>query len=251
MMEGMKMATQGMIALQQQQEIVSNNLANVGTAGFRKDVMDVTSFSQIMDKQNAKQVGFLQTSGGMDVEGMLHTSTRTSHSQGSLKMTGSQFDMALDDNGKGFFTIQTPNGIRFTRNGAFRLATDGHLVTQDGSRVLGSKGPVKIDGKSFKVDDRGIISVDNKEVDRFLITEFDDPNRLKKEGTNNFAASDGFKISTDFSVKQGYIEMANVNIVREMVGMMQVMRTFEANQKVLNAQDGALKKSVNEVGKTG
>lgn len=250
MLDGMRMATQGMMSLQQEQEVISNNLANVGTAGFRKDEMDVTAFSQVMEKEMS-QVSYPSSTAGMDVQGMLHTNTRTSHVQGALKMTGSQFDMALDDNGKGFFTVQSNSGIRFTRNGSFRLSTDGFLVSQDGSRVLGQKGPIKLDGNEFKVNDRGIISVDGKEVDRFLITEFPDKKTLKKEGENNFVASDGFKISNDYSVKQGYQEMANVSVVREMTSMMQVMRAFEANQKVLQAQDGALRKSITEVGKTG
>jgi flagellar basal-body rod protein FlgG len=249
MMQGMKMATQGMMSLQQQQEVLSNNLANVGTAGFRKDVMEVSSFSQVLDTQ-MEQAGYMPVSGGMDIQGMLSVSTHTSNAQGALKMTGSSFDMALDDNGKGFFTVQSGNGIRFTRNGSFRLSTDGYLVSQDGSRVMGNKGPIRLDGKEFQVNDRGVISVNGREVDRFLITEFSDPKFLKKDGTNNFVGQEGFRVSNDFSVKQGYLEMANVNVVKEMVDMMQVMKAFEANQKVLQAQDNVLKKSVNEVGKT-
>lgn len=248
-MDGFKMATRGLLAMQQQQEVIANNLANVGTAGYRKDVMDVTAFSKVMEKE-AKPVGYMETSGGMDVKGMLYCSTRSSYAQGALKMTGNKFDMALDDNGKGYFTIKSQNGIRFTRNGSFRLSTDGHLVTQDGSKVMGTQGPIKVDGKNFKVTEQGVITVDGKEVDRFLITEFPDKSTLKKEGNNNFVAAKGFRISNNFSVKQGYLEMSNVNVVKEMVDMMQVMKAYEANQKVLQAKDQAYKKSVNEIGKT-
>lgn len=261
MMEGMKMATQGMMAMEQQQAVIATNLANVGTAGYRKEVMDVGAFSQVLERQmkSASPVslpgtakgGFLQVGGGMDVQGMLYTTTRTSYAQGALKMTGNPFDMALDDNGKGFFTTQGPDGIRFTRNGSFRLSTDGFLVTQDGSRVLGQKGPIRLEGKNFEVNDRGVITIEGKEVDRFLITEFTDKSGITKEGENKFAASEGFRISNDFSVKQGYMEMANVNAVKEMVDMMQTVKAYEASSKVLQAQDQALKKTVSEVGRTG
>lgn len=261
MLEGMRMANEGMLAMQQQQSIIANNLANVGTAGYRKEVMDVESFSSVMNKQ-MKRVGhvdlpgksaggFLQVSGGMDVQGMLYTSTRTSYSQGSLKMTGNKFDLALDDNGKGFFTLRTKEGIQFTRNGSFRLSTDGHLVTADGSRLMGQKGPIKISGTDFDVTNNGVIKVGDKEIDRLLITEFPDKSNVSKYGESNFQAEDGFRVSNNFQVKQGYLEMANVNSVREMVDMMRTMRAFEANQKVLQAEDQALRKSANEIGKTG
>ena len=261
MMDGMKMATQGMMSMQQQHEMIANNLANVGTAGYRKEVMDVESFSAVIEKQ-MKQVGnielpgkpaggFLQVSGGMDMKGMLYTSSRTSNAQGSLKMTGNQFDMALDDNGKGFFTIQGKDGISFSRNGSFRLGTDGFLVTADGSKVLGQKGPIKLQGTEFQVTNEGVVKVGEKEIDRLLITEFTDQSALQKHGDNKFKANGGFRVSTDFRVKQGYLEMSNVNAVKEMVDMMKTMRAFEANQKILQAEDQALKKSVNEVGKTG
>ncbi|MFP4497946.1 MAG: flagellar hook-basal body protein [Vulcanimicrobiota bacterium] len=258
MMEGMKRATQGMMAMQEQQSVIANNLANVGTTGFRRDVMDVQSFNQILDNQ-MKQVsmpgqtgnGFLQVSGGMDTKGMLYTNTRTSYAQGALKMTGNNFDVALDDNGKGFFTVQGKDGIKFTRNGSFRLSNEGYLVTGDGSKVMGHNGAIKLNGTNFQVNDAGVISVDGKEVDKFLVTEFTDKANMQKNGEDKFTANKGFKISDNFAVKQGYLEMGNVNIVREMTEMMKVMKSYEANQKVLQAQDQAWKKSVNEVGKTG
>lgn len=263
MLEGMKMANQGMLAMQQQQDVISNNLANVGTAGYRKEVMDVEAFSSVIERQMKKvgnvelpqlpgksQNGFLQVSGGLESRGMLYTSSRTSYSQGSLKMTGNKFDMALDDNGKGFFTVRGKDGIQFTRNGSFRLSTDGHLVTADGSRVLGQKGPIRIEGSDFSVTNEGVVKVGDKEIDRFLITEFTDPSEVRKFGESNFVAEQGFKVSNNFQLKQGYLEMANVNAVKEMVDMMKTMRAFEANQKVLQTEDQAIKKSVNEVGKT-
>lgn len=261
MYEGMKMANQGMMAMQQQQEIISNNLANVGTAGYRREVMDVQSFSEVIEQQMKKvgcpdlpgqeKSGFMQVSGGMDMQGMLMTSSRTSFAQGALKNTGNLFDMALDDNGKGFFATKGNDGsVKFTRNGSFKLGTDGYLVSADGSKVLGRKGPIKLEGEDFQVTNEGVVKVGEKEIDRFLVVEFNSNEEVKKYGENNFQAGDtsGFKVSNDFQVKQGFLEMSNVNAVSEMVEMMKTMRAFEANQKLIGTQDQALRK-INEVGK--
>jgi flagellar basal-body rod protein FlgF len=260
MFDGMWSATEGMLAMQQQQDIISNNLANAGTAGFRKEVMDVECFNQILNEQMKEKGpvnrpgrgtgGFLQATGSMINNCKLYTSTRTNYSQGSLNLTSNKFDMALDDNGKGFFTVQTPDGIKFTRNGSFRLSTDGCLVTQDGSKVLGQKGPIKVEGTDFKVNDQGVVMDGEKEIDKFLITEFVDKSNLQKHGEGMFQASSGFRVSKEFSVKQGYLEMGNLNTVQEMVDMMSTMKAFEANQKVLQAEDQAIRKTINEVGKT-
>jgi flagellar basal-body rod protein FlgG len=262
MMDGMRISTEAMMNLEEKQAVVANNLANAGTAGYRKEVMETGSFSKVLDHQ-MKQVGAFDVpgksstnelvpgGGGMGISGSFTSSTSTSFSQGALKLTGNKFDMSLDDNGKGFFSVQSKDGIRFTRNGAFRLSTDGYLVTADGSKVLGQKGPIKLDGKDFEIKDNGTITIDGKNVDRFLITEFTTTNTLRKDGESNFIAQDGFKVTNDFSIKQGYLEMANVNAVKEMMDLMQVQKMFEANQKVISAQDQALRKSVNEVGKGG
>jgi len=252
MLEGMKMANQGMLAMMAKQEVIANNLANVGTAGFQKDTMLVSSFSDVLNKEMALQgleeKGYYQAGGGMEAHGALFFRSATMYSQGSLKETGNAFDIALDDNGKGFFTIQTKEGIKFTRNGAFRLSTSGHLVTQDGSFLLGHKGPIQVKGDNFSINNEGIVSVDGKEIDRLLITTFDDKSVLTKVGDNNFIAASGGRVSSDYRIKQGFLEMSNVNAVKEMVDMLSIMRAYEANQKILQAEDQILGKA-NEIGK--
>ena len=249
MLDGMTMATQGMVNMSLRQDVIANNLANVGTAGFRKDDLMVSSFSKVMKHQLGKEAGFMQCGEGVDSDGALYSTNITHQAQGSLKETGNTFDLALDDNGAGFFTIQTPEGIKFSRNGSFRLSTSGYLVTQDGSFVMGHKGPIKMSGNNFTVNNEGVISVDGQEMDKLLITTFDDRKGLSKSGDNNFTASSGARVFTGFQLKQGFIEMSNVNAIKEMVDMITVMRAFEANQKVLQAQAQALQKSTSEVGR--
>ncbi|MCD6310235.1 MAG: flagellar basal-body rod protein FlgF [Candidatus Eremiobacteraeota bacterium] len=254
MLDGMKMAAQGMIASMAHQDIIANNLANVGTAGFRKEKFTVSSFTDVLNKELAnvnptQAQGFIQAGGGIDTVGMLFHSSSTSYAQGALKQTGNSFDLALDDNGKGFFTVQTPDGIRYTRNGSFRLSTTGHIITADGSFLLGHNGPIRVQGSNFEVNNEGVVSVDGKEIDRLLITTFDDQKSLVKEGDSNFIAKSGGKVETNARVLQGYLEMANVNAIREMVDMITVMRAYEANQQVLKAQNKMLGKATNEIGR--
>jgi len=255
MLDGMKMATQGMMTLSAKQDIITNNLANVSTTGYRKESITISSFTDILNREIGGMDGMHQssyeiaTAPGMEVHGRLGTSSVTHSSQGSLKETGNPFDMALDDNGRGFFAIQSQDGIRFTRAGSFRLATSGHLVTPDGSFVMGHRGPIKLTGSNFQVSNDGIISCDGKPVDRLLVTVFDDTRQMKRTGDNQFAAQGGVSATTNFQLKQGYLEQANVNAINEMVDMMMVMRNYEANQKVLQAHDQRLQKTVNDLGR--
>lgn len=255
MLDGMKMAAQGMMTMSAKQDIITNNLANVGTTGYRKESITISSFTEILNREVGGMDGMQQssyeiaTAPGMETRGTLSTGSVTHGAQGSLKETGNPFDMALDDNGRGFFTIQSPEGIKFTRAGSFRLSTSGHLVTPDGSFVMGQRGPVKLSGSNFQVSNDGVISCEGKPVDRLLVTVFDDTRQLKRSGDSQFVAQGGVRATTDFQLKQGYLEQANVNAINEMVDMMMVMRNYEANQKVLQAHDQRLQKTVNDLGR--
>lgn len=248
MLDGMKMATQGMMAMMAQQDVIANNLANVGTAGFRRDTLAVSSFSQVLNRQmgmfGPEQPGYMQAGGAVNATGGLTYSPATTYAQGSLKETGNTFDLALDDNGKGFFCVQTPEGVRFTRNGAFRRDATGHLVAQDGSPLLGRNGAITVAGDSLEVKPNGEVWAGGKLVDQILVATFDDKAALSKEGSTNFLAAAGGKLTNEFQIKQGFLEMSNVNAIQEMVNMMSVMQAYEAGQKLLQAQDKVLAKAV-------
>ncbi len=254
MLDGFKSATQGMMAMSVKQDIIANNLANASTAGFRKEGVVISSFTEILDREVSdgmhKAGGEAMLQRDVQVKGTLQHSSQTYLSQGALKETGNNLDLALDDNGKGFFTIKTDRGIEFTRNGTFRLSTDGHLVTAEGHKLLGHRGPIKATGNDFKVSDNGVVSIDGKEVDKVLVSVFEDSEDLQRAGGTAFsAATPRVRASTDFKIKQGYKEMSNVNALQEMVGLMEVMRNFEANQKALAAHDSRLQKAVSELGR--
>ncbi len=259
MYDGIRKATLGMQAMNEKQDVILNNLANVGTSGYRKENMVFSSFSEVMEKEmtfnpnpTKQSYEYMQAGIGVESEGALYKKTSTSFAQGSLKNTGNQFDLALDDDGRGFFTLQTEKGLVFSRAGSFRLDNQGYLVTPDGSFVMGHKGKVKMGGTNFEVTNEGTIKMDGKEVDRLLITEFDGKltNRgLMHGGENNFMTLGGGKISTKSYVKQGFLEMANVNAVQSMIELMTIMRAYEANQKTLQAEDKMIQKTTSETGK--
>jgi flagellar basal-body rod protein FlgG len=255
MLDGMKAATQGMMAMSVKQDIIANNLANASTVGFRKEGLVISSFTEILDREvssDGMHKASVETVMQRDpqVKGTLQHSSQTYLSQGALRETGNNFDLALDDNGKGFFTIQTDRGIEFTRAGNFRLSNDGFLVTAEGHKLLGHRGPIRATGNEFKVSDNGTVKIDGREVDRILVSQVEDSEDLARVGGTAFGVNNPrVRASSDFKIKQGFKEMSNVNALQEMVGLMEVMRNFEANQKALSAHDQRLQKAVSELGR--
>lgn len=253
MLDGFKSATQGMMAMSVKQDVIANNLANASTVGFRKEGLIISSFTEIMDREvSGMEQASSETMSGHQLQtnsDIMHRSA-THLNQGALKETGSAFDLALDDNGQGMFTIKTARGIEFTRAGKFRLNNEGFLVTPDGSQLMGHNGPIRADGNDFKVTDSGVVKVDGKEVDKILVSVFENPEDMKRAGSTAFnAGTPRVRASNDFRIKQGFVEMSNVNALQEMVSLMQVMRNFEANQKALSANDQRLQKAVSELGR--
>ncbi|MGI6668164.1 MAG: flagellar hook-basal body protein [Acetivibrionales bacterium] len=164
------------------------------------------------------------------------------------------YDMAIRDSDNAFFTIAVPdeNGnftVFYTRDGAFGRNSNNMLVTREGYAVLGENGPIVLQDGEFTVSEDGTITQDGEIIDKLLITEFQDTSALKKHGNNLLRADEG-AVTAEFTgtVQQGFIELSNVNIVREMVDMITVLRLYEANQKILQAMDGTLEKAVNQVG---
>ncbi len=252
MLDGMRLATEGMMSLSVKQDIIANNLANAGTAGFRKESMVMESFSDVIAREMSSGKGEVHATGGMENCGQIYNKSITHGGQGALKQTDNPFDLALDDNGKGFFTIQNnqKGTMEFTRAGAFRLSKEGFVCTPDGGFLMGQNGPIKATGSDFKVTDDGVVQIDGKDVDKLLISVPEDTRDLQRQGATGFVATGpGMKATNDFHCKQGYTESPNFNALTEMVELMQVTKNFEANQKALQAHDQRLQKAVNELGR--
>jgi flagellar basal-body rod protein FlgF len=278
MIRGLYTGAAGMVTQMNRMDAVANNLANVDLVGYKRDLTVDKAFPELllrrMDDDGVKRFPF----GSVDISpiiGKLGTGVETNEvytvfSQGAFKQTGSAFDMALE--GKGFLTVRTPDGDRYTRNGSFVLGPEGYLVTKEGFQVLGENGPIKIKANNFVVDQRGrvfenkrfngndlrLVSMEENEwdqtgmVDTLKIVDFDQPRYLKKQGSSLWnetpESGEAALAVADVrpKIRQGFLEASNVNPVTEMVLMIEVNRAYEANQKTIQTQDSLLSKLINE-----
>lgn len=246
MIRGIYTGASGMVAEAMRTDVISNNLANANTAGFKKDVAITKDFASMLitrinDGADAPVIGSLGL--GVTVD-----EVATVHSAGMVRNTGNDFDVAIE--GKGFFTVETPQGVRYTRNGTFAKNIQGELITNEGYRVMGQAGPIRIQGSNMAISDEGRITVDNQQVGTLQIVEFDNEKQLTKEGASLYAApagQNGKKAAG--GIRQGALELSNINVVGEMVNLISNYRAYEINGKVVQSNDHLLDKAVNEVGR--
>ena len=248
MIRGLYSAASGMLAEAERTNVISNNLANANTAGFKKDTAVTKDFASILitrvnDGTDAPVIGSMGT-------GVMVDEVATSYTGGTIRNTGNDFDLAIE--GKGFFTVETPQGVRYTRNGTFAKSTQGELVTSDGYRVVGENGPIIINGSKMSVSGDGSVIVDNVEVGKLRMRNFADEKQLRKEGSSLVVApNDQQGQAVTGSVKQGALEMSNVSVIGEMVNLITNYRSYEINGKVVQSHDTLLGKAANDVGKVG
>lgn len=173
----------------------------------------------------------------------------TDFSSGQLEVTNSKFDVALE--GDGFFNIDTPQGTMYTRDGAFTRNQYDELVTMDGLNVIGLDGAIQITSDDFYINEFGEVIQDGEITDKLTISNFTNVADLKKVGGTFFRYSDnptGEMVEFEGAVKQGVIEHSNVDAITEMIGLIEMNRNYESNQKVVTTIDELLGKAVNELG---
>jgi flagellar basal-body rod protein FlgG len=242
---GIYVATSGFLTQQKRLEIIANNLANASTAGYKGD-LPIFRISSPSRQQS-------QWEGEWPLWNPIFVTVAqeaTDFSQGPVVKTGNPLDVAIV--GEGFFEIQTAQGLRYTRRGDFSLTRDGTLVTQEGDSVMGEGGPIVLTQGEVGIDEAGFISVDDAQQGRLRVVTFPDTESLVKEGAGRFAwAGNASEVRSlnQSDLRQGYLENSNVNPIREMVRMIEAIRTFENQQKVVHAFDGIQKSAVNEVGR--
>lgn len=252
MLRAIYTAAAGMVSQQIKQEYISHNLANVGTPGFKKQTVALGSFKDML-VHHIGTIGDRSMVGpplGTVSLGTKVEEAAVSWEQGALEPTGRPLDLALL--GSGFFTVQAEKGIRFTRNGSLQRDAKGFLVTRQGYRILGTNGPVRLDTDQFQIYEDGSIVVGGQTINRLIIADFPDAKSLLDEGDGMFAAGPQVRpVPGKARVKQGVLEKANVNLITEMANMLMTMRVYEGNQRVIQALDETLAKSVNEIGSIG
>ncbi len=216
-----------------QLDVVSNNLANVGTPGFKVEHL-------YPDRK--------KEDGGSGASPYA-SSLLADFSQGIMQPTGNPLDVAIQ--GEGFFVVQTPAGPAYTRKGNFLVNRQKQLVTQSGAPVLGEKGPLILGGKNVTIDSSGTITVDGAVVDRLKMVRFTELKALARQGEGLFSdpGSAGVQKMEKAEVSPGQLEMSNVNAVKEMVDMIGMHRSFESYQKVIQMMSEIDKLSASRVGR--
>jgi flagellar basal-body rod protein FlgF len=276
MLRGIYNSASGMLAQQARLDTVANNLANVDKNAYKKDITVFKAFpDMIIRRINESGLGIIPVGSydAMPYVGKLGTGVEvnevfTDFKQGGMQPTANNFDLALQ--GKGFFVVQTEKGERYTRNGSFTINEEGILMTHNGQPVMGENGIIRIQKHNFRITEKGEVminnafsrdprtTVDNTNnewedmviIDRLKLVDFENVRYIKKEGDSLYRETmeSGPPLPpSDVKVKQGFLEKSNVNIVREMVDMIEVQRSYEANQKSILTHDQTLGKLINDV----
>lgn len=254
MVKGLYTAAMGMNVQAKRLDIISNDLANTDTTGYKKDVAVVSSFKEEYIKRLNDTENFVPNNEviGKITYGAKIDEVYTDFTQGSVISTGLETDLALQ--GDGFFTVQTPNGVAYTRDGNFSVNQYGSLVTKEGYVVMGQEGAMELGedyfttGNKLVVQSNGDVYVGSDYIDTLDIASFEDTKSLTKINDNLFTAT-GARNDFTGSVIQSFLETANVNPVSAMVDMITVARAYETNQKMIQTQDSILGKAVNDLGR--
>lgn len=220
---GIHMAVVGSSEQQKRLEVISNNIANAGTAGYKKDVVRF--------------------------QNLLTETTLPDMDQGTIRNTGRPLDIALS--GKGFLRVETPAGIQYTRSGNLSISRDGTLVTKEGWPVLGQGGPIQLPHTDVRIEPDGRIYDGNRLIDNIDLVEFPSGVGFMKSTNGYLKPSDLSQTpapATGCAVHQGALEEANFSVIEEMAQMIESLRSFEAYQKTLQLFEQADAQITNKVG---
>lgn len=238
-MRGIYTATSIMLASLDYQALVSKNLANANTPGYKAERITLDEFERLLLSLNGEDgdpLGLGVNTGEAPLD----------LSQGPMRETGRNLDLAIS--GSAFFTVQTPDGTRLTRDGSFGLNSIRQLVTSDGYQVLGDNGPITLPEGNVSIQEDGQVYVNDQLVDRLALVVAEDATTVRKAGDNLFEAPSRPMAPGEASVHQGYLEGANVDIAADVTRMMAVYRTYEAAQRVILMQSQTVDAAANQVG---
>ena len=238
-------------------DALANNLANVDSAGFRQILTRVIEKGApdapvpdaeiTVARAAARGDGTQRRAASPDIL----VSHAMDPRRGPVTATGRDTDVAIM--GRGYFVVQTEAGERYTRAGSFTLDAQRRLTTPEGNVVLGTGGPVTLDGRAFAIEADGSVVVDGELRGRLRLVDFADPTRLEHEGANRLLAPPDLEPQEvpvpEVVVAQGHIEGSNVDPVDVLVDMIAAQRAFEMHTKVLQTEDQLLDKSVNSLGR--
>ena len=265
MWRGLYTAGAGMITETKRTDTIANNLANANTTGYKRDDAINREFAPMLIRRindskpqnDVTSIKGFSLGGPAPVVGTLGLGSyvaeiATDHTQGGFQTTGNPLDLAIA--GDGYFAVQTPQGVRYTRDGNFYKSASGQLQTVNGQAVLDNQGrPITIPARTTMVTigEKGQIMADNQPVATLQFVQFGkDPQALLKQGNSLYYPQAGAQAQpATGNIQQGMLETSNTNVVSEMVELINNYRIYEAGSKAVTSQDALLDKAVNEVGK--
>jgi flagellar basal-body rod protein FlgF len=252
MIKGLYAAASAMLAGINRQQAIAHDVANLDTPGFKQVLtsLDDYKITQIL-RTNPGAMSDPVTFLGMLGLGVDSIQDTTDFSQGGLQQTGNEFDVAMQ--GDGFFRIKTADGERYTRDGRFIKDAQGNLTTVDGNQVLNSGGqPIKLTDGETSIAPDGTITVNGTAAGQLGIASFTDPAKeLTRSGENAFSAAGAPTGTEKGSVAQGFLEMSNANPTQLMTQLVEVSRSYEAAQQMVQNQDELLGKAIASLGRIG
>ena len=248
----------GALAQERALEAIANNLANVNTVGFKGDAV---AFSLLHPEPNKNYPDAIPPANfkedmsevyplrGNEMAYVGVASIERDFSQGPAVNTQNPHDVMLQ--GDGFLTVQTPEGVRYSRAGDLSLTNDGVLSTKMGDPILGEKGLIYVRSTDFKINAQGEIFMDGQMVDKLKLVTFDNKKELEKVGNNYYyfgGDEKTVKPAANCRIEQGLLEGSNVNAIKSMTSMIVAHRSFEAYQKAVSNYDKMMEKSSNVIG---
>lgn len=264
MYQGFYNLASGMLTQSRNLNVISNNMVNVQTAGYKRDKMVSSTFQEEMLKRTGRHSK--DNPEDLAVTSKIRTASRTyvSYEQGSYEPTDEIYDFAIG--GNGFFCIQTPNGVQYTRNGAFHVDQDGYLMSGENGRVLSTDGqPIQIANENFIVDSRGRITytqveygedgegaeTEEQEFGTLRLVDFADYEQLHKEDNGLFSTNQAPQevAMENTQILWKTLEKSNVDMLDEMTSMMSSQRALQSAAQVLRMYDQIMSKSATDVGR--
>ncbi len=249
MIQGLYAAANGMMAVEDRQAVIANNIANATTPGFKGQLAVQRGYYQAF-------FGKARSTMRLDLEiapggGLKTIETFSNFTNGIISSTGNPLDLALM--GPGFIRVETPDGVQFTRSGRFSVGEAGNLVTAHGYNVLDADDlPIDVSGGLVKIDGLGIVTVNEELRGQISIVEFEDPHALARAGYTLYRASEAVVAAAvpaeKTTIAVGSLEMSNVQLPAEMANMMMALRAYAANQRVISAIDETVSRLINQVG---
>ena len=257
MLKGLYTAYTGLRNEQNRMDIMTNNLANSTTVGFKKEGSTSQSFDDILAfrLKDTSDVGVLPKRVGINNPGVKIGESYTNFDQGPFQTTGNTYDLALG--GNGFFAVEFTSksgetDTKYTRAGEFQLDNQGNIVTHEGDYLLDVNGKhITVDPLSeTSIDRQGRVMQNGNVIATIQIADFKDYDYLKKYGETYWEPITGAEFQTaDGQIYSGYLEASNVSSVSEMVNLITISRQYESNQKIIQTIDSTLEKAVNQIGK--